>query len=92
MAQVCSAAYIYGTVQGVGFRFHTQRQAQALGLTGYARNLDDGSVEVLACGEQQQVDKLIVWLQQGGPISARVERVLIEARGLTDQTNFSIRY
>ena len=42
-------------------------RALQLGLTGYARNLDDGGVEVLACGEAEQVEKLIAWLKAGGP-------------------------
>ena len=42
---------VHGLVQGVGFRYSTQREALQLGLTGYARNMDDGSVEVVACGE-----------------------------------------
>ena len=41
---------------GVGFRYSTQREAVQLGLTGYARNMDDGSVEVVACGEAEQVE------------------------------------
>lgn len=59
MATVCTMAWVYGSVQGVGFRYSTQREALQLGLTGYARNLDDGGVEVLACGEPEQVEKLI---------------------------------
>jgi acylphosphatase len=77
----------------VGFRYSTQREALRLGLAGYARNLDDGSVEVLACGEDEQVAALIAWLKAGGPRSARVDRVN------TDQPTrewqnlpFSIRY
>ncbi|WP_447872873.1 acylphosphatase [Serratia fonticola] len=92
MTQVCIAAYVYGVVQGVGFRYNTQHQATALGLTGYARNLDDGSVEVLACGEQQAVDQLMAWLKSGGPRSARVDRVLVEPRGVAEYEGFSIRY
>ncbi|CAI2452108.1 acylphosphatase [Serratia plymuthica] len=92
MTQVCIAAYVYGVVQGVGFRYNTQHQATALGLSGYARNLDDGSVEVVACGEQPQVDKLVEWLKNGGPRSARVDRVLVEPRGTADYRGFSIRY
>ena len=71
-------AWVYGRVQGVGFRYSTQREAKALGLKGYANNLDDGSVEVLICGEQQQVDVLLDWLKAGGPRGARVDRVLTE--------------
>lgn len=48
---ICVRCWVHGMVQGVGFRYSTQREALKLGLTGYARNLDDGSVEVLACGE-----------------------------------------
>ncbi len=57
MAKVCTMAWVHGVVRGVGFRYSTQREALQLGLTGYARNLDDGSVEVLACGEAEQVEK-----------------------------------
>lgn len=78
MASVCTQAWVYGMVQGVGFRYSTQREAQNLGLTGYARNMDDGSVEVLACGEAQKVEQLIDWLKAGGPRSARVDKVLTE--------------
>lgn len=70
-------AWVYGRVQGVGFRYYTQREAKSLGVKGYAKNLDDGSVEVLICGEQQQVDALLNWLKVG-PRTARVERVLAE--------------
>ena len=59
MATICTMAWVYGSVQGVGFRYSTQREALRLGLAGYARNLDDGSVEVLACGEDEQVAALI---------------------------------
>lgn len=76
MSKVCIIAWIYGRVQGVGFRYTTQYEAKKLGLTGYAKNLDDGSVEVVACGDEGQVEKLIQWLKSGGPRSARVERVL----------------
>lgn len=71
MSKVCIIAWIYGRVQGVGFRYTTQYEAKKLGLTGYAKNLDDGSVEVVACGDEGQVEKLIQWLKSGG----RVQRV-----------------
>lgn len=88
---VCYVAYVSGVVQGVGFRYFTQRQAQALGVNGYAYNMADGRVEVLACGEQEQVEKLLAWLKLG-PRSAKVERVLIEPRPYRDCANFSIKY
>lgn len=78
MAIVGVRTWVYGRVQGVGFRYSTRQQAVALGLRGHALNLDDGSVEVLICGEQPQVETLLDWLKAGGPRSARVERVLTE--------------
>ena len=78
MARVCYKAWVQGTVQGVGFRYSTQAKANTLNVQGYARNLDDGSVEVLACGEAEQVDALIAWLKAGGPRTAHVRSVLVE--------------
>ena len=67
MSKVCIIAWVYGRVQGVGFRYTTQYEAKRLGLTGYAKNLDDGSVEVVACGEEGQVEKLILVACFAGP-------------------------
>ncbi|QNQ19852.1 acylphosphatase [Kosakonia sp. SMBL-WEM22] len=93
MAQVCTIAWVHGSVQGVGFRYTTQHEARRLGLSGYARNLDDGSVEVVACGEAENVNKLIEWLKAGGPRSARVDKVLTEPHQPDREwTDFGIRY
>ena len=93
MSRVCIIAWVYGRVQGVGFRYTTQQEARRLSLTGYARNRDDGSVEVVASGEAEQVDKLLKWLKDGGPRSARVDRVLSERHRPREAfTGFSIRY
>ncbi|EQC1554403.1 acylphosphatase [Citrobacter amalonaticus] len=93
MSRVCIIAWVYGRVQGVGFRYTTQQEARHLSLTGYARNRDDGSVEVVASGEAEQVDKLLKWLKDGGPRSARVDRVLSEPHRPREAfTGFSIRY
>lgn len=73
--QQCVKHRIYGHVQGVGFRYRVWREAKALALTGYARNLDDGSVEVLACGTPEQLARLLNWLHAGGPGRARVDNV-----------------
>jgi acylphosphatase len=54
-------------VQGVFFRESTRKQARSLGLTGYAVNLDDGRVEVLACGPTDALDRLASWLHDGSP-------------------------
>lgn len=70
----CRLCRVDGRVQGVWFRAHTQKEAQRLGVTGYARNLPDGAVEVLACGDETAVTQLQRWLHQGSPAS-RVDRV-----------------
>ena len=65
---------IEGRVQGVWFRESTRREAEPLGISGYAKNMPDGSVEVLACGSEEALDRLADWLQKGPPM-ARVEKV-----------------
>ena len=90
MTGACYKIWVHGMVQGVGFRYYTQSQANALGVTGYAHNLRDGSVEGLAAGEEKQVEALIAWLKAGGPSSARVDRVLVEPHQLAQlPTRFS---
>lgn len=61
-------------MQGVFFRAGTRAEAERLGVTGWARNLPDGSVDVLACGPPEAVEALVAWLWQG-PRMATVERV-----------------
>lgn len=67
-------AIVTGRVQGVYFRAHARREAQRLGLNGYARNRADGRVEVVAEGERVALDQLLAWLQRGSP-DARVQSV-----------------
>jgi acylphosphatase len=69
---------VTGRVQGVFYRASARSQAQLLGVTGYARNLPDGSVEVLACGDPAAVEALCEWLWQGPP-AAEVRRVDVES-------------
>ncbi|HUS94273.1 MAG TPA: acylphosphatase [Patescibacteria group bacterium] len=69
-------AYVHGRVQGVAFRYYTQKQARSLGLNGWVRNEPDGSVLVVAEGSKEHLSSLIDFLHQG-PDSARVEKVEI---------------
>jgi acylphosphatase len=69
--------FISGLVQGVFFRDHTQRWASSLGLTGWVRNLDDGRVEALAEGPENDLQAFISKLRQGPP-HARVEDIEVE--------------
>lgn len=68
---------ITGKVQGVGFRFATVRRAHELGVTGWVRNENDGSVQAMVQGTTDQIDQLISWLQYGPP-NARVDNVEVE--------------
>ena len=60
---------VVGQVQGVFYRAGARREALRLGLTGWVRNLPDGSVEVIAEGEENQVEKLINWCRRGPPLA-----------------------
>jgi acylphosphatase len=75
--QVARRATVHGRVQGVWYRASTAERAQDLGLRGHARNLEDGTVEVLAIGPAPAVDELLEWLWQGPPL-AKVTRVEVQ--------------
>lgn len=77
MPMCCTKAWVTGKVQGVWYRGSTQEQALKLGITGYAKNLPDGRVEVLMCGSQEAVKNLSEWLWQG-PEKAHVTHVEFE--------------
>ncbi len=68
---------VRGRVQGVYYRASARRQALAMGVTGHARNLPDGSVEVIAWGSQAAVQAFVDWLWIG-PAAAKVSEVLVE--------------
>jgi acylphosphatase len=67
--RIARRAYVSGRVQGVNFRAATARQAQRLGVTGHARNLADGRVEVFAVGPPAAVRELCEWLHRGPPLA-----------------------
>jgi acylphosphatase len=68
---------IEGRVQGVFFRHHTQEVAQRLGLTGWVKNRNDGTVEALFEGEKGRIDQVIQWCHRG-PSQAWVKKVTVE--------------
>ena len=86
---VCIRCIIVGEVQGVFFRVSTRNQAQQFGITGYAKNLPDDCVEVIACGQQDAVDKLKNWLHKG-PSAARVTKVQCESISRQHFSDFRI--
>ena len=70
---------VFGRVQGVFYRQSTRSKASALGLSGYARNVDDGTVEIEAWGDDTAIDALVEWCGQGPP-AANVSRVEVKER------------
>ena len=70
-------AVVRGRVQGVGYRFFASRAARELGLSGWVRNLPDGSVETLVEGEDAPVAQYLSRVQQG-PLGSRVDAVVVE--------------
>lgn len=66
---VCKKSLVGGRVQGVFYRASTATRARELGVKGYAKNLPDGRVEVLACGDAAAVQALIDWLWKGSTAS-----------------------
>lgn len=83
-------AVVYGTVQGVGYRFSAQAEAQRLGIAGTVRNRYDGTVETEAEGDAEAVDAYVAWLRKGPRWSnvTAVDVVDVEPKGESD---FSIR-
>ncbi len=82
---------VEGYVQGVGFRYWTQREATALKLTGYVKNLHDGGVEVYAIGPDSKLDVFRDLLEQG-PTGSRVIAVHESPAPVRDYKVFRIEY
>lgn len=93
MAQTAALhATVHGFVQGVNYRYFVLRHADALGLTGYARNMRDGCVEVVAEGDRDKLEQLLGQLKVG-PRSAHVGTVDANWSEYTgDYRGFGIRY
>jgi acylphosphatase len=87
---VAAHILIRGLVQGVGFRYFVQQKAQDAGLSGWVRNLPDGTVETVAEGSESDLRSWIESLRQG-PGSARVENLQITWNKPTQLTHFEVR-
>jgi acylphosphatase len=81
---------VYGRVQGVGFRFYTQRKAQELEICGFVQNRSDGSVYIEAEGNPDALEQFIYWCD-GGPSWARVSEVKKQFMPVRDYKEFRIR-
>ncbi len=85
-------AIVHGYVQGVSFRYYTQRAAVRLGITGWVANQRDGTVKVVAEGEDAVLNEFLAFLHQGSPAASvqRVDEMWAPAEGAFH--NFSVRY
>jgi len=90
MAIAARRHLIKGRVQGVGYRYFAKNAAEKLGLSGYARNLDDGSVEVVAVGPQSAVEELLAALHLG-PRLSDVRSVEFDTAPMEHFGSFEIR-
>ena len=93
MDRRCYFLKVKGLVQGVLFRDSAKRRAQALGLKGYVKNCDDGSVEIIISnGEQSQtMNEFIVWAKKG-PLFARIDDIEVKEIPCEEEfQDFSVR-
>ena len=81
--------FIYGFVQGVGFRFAVERAANARGVSGWVRNRPDGAVEAVFEGEREDVEALVAFCRQG-PRGADVERVDVRSESPEGLAGFHV--
>ena len=85
-------AIVMGRVQGVWFRANAMQEAKLLRVRGYARNMADGSVEIVAEGETAAVDALIAWAGEGPPLAV-VHQVRVEELDYDEEfSNFGVRH
>jgi len=84
--------FVSGRVQGVFFRANARHFALEMGLTGWAKNLEDGRVELIAEGEEESLKEWLVLVKRG-PITAKVEKAEVKWEGFKGEfADFSIRY
>jgi acylphosphatase len=81
---------VSGKVQNVGFRFYTKKTAKNLGITGYVKNLPDGSVYIEAEAEDYIIDQFVEWCRKG-PSWARVEKINIQENDVMNYQGFTTR-
>ena len=87
----CVHLIVSGRVQGVFFRANVRNKANELGLKGYAKNLPDGNVEVVAEGNESKLEEFIEFIKNG-PGIAKVENIKIKHKEPENFKNFEIRH
>jgi acylphosphatase len=81
---------VRGRVQGVFFRAEARSRAESLGVAGWVRNAEDGSVEAVFEGDEARVRSMVDWCRRG-PSGARVDDVEIEPENPTGESGFDVR-
>lgn len=81
---------VIGKVQGVGFRYYTNKRAQEFNIKGYVKNMTDGSVFIEAEGEESDLRSFVAWCEKG-PAWSRVKEVKKSEIPFADYKNFEIR-
>ncbi|HRW99480.1 MAG TPA: acylphosphatase [Cyclobacteriaceae bacterium] len=84
------AIRVTGKVQGVFYRASTRDKARSLGLCGFVKNEDDGSVYIEAEGDKEKLDQFVNWCKQGPP-NARVDKVEVAEREIKNFSQFEIK-
>lgn len=92
MSEACLLVRVQGRVQGVCFRHYTREEAIRLGITGWVRNCSDGSVEVLICGSDEQLEAMLAWLNHGPELASVTQLDAKPAAAEPLPTAFEIRY
>lgn len=80
---------VHGMVQGVGYRYTMRTVALEAGVTGWVRNLRDGSVEAEIQGTADQVDEVVAWMAHGPP-GARVDTAMVTDAALSGEHGFEV--
>jgi acylphosphatase len=80
---------VHGMVQGVGYRYTMRMVARETGVTGWVRNLPDGSVEAEVEGSQEQIDEVLAWMTQGPP-GAQVDTAMVTDADPTGSEGFDV--
>ncbi len=92
MPKTRAKVIVKGIVQGVNFRYYTQRQAAKFNLTGWVKNLPDGSVAAVFEGEEADVNAMVLWCRRG-PSAAHVTELIEQVEEYRGEfSSFSVKY
>jgi len=92
MAKSRAKVIVKGMVQGVNFRYYSQRQAAKFNITGWVKNLPDGSVAAVFEGDEQDVEAMVQWCRRGPP-SAQVTELIAQPEEYRGEfSSFSVKF